>query len=268
MITVTYPKPPILGRIKTGTKSPKGYPMKLDYFMISNSSDTKGIPQWDPIWEKKLPEKPVELPVTVVTNKIQGENAIAFMYRVRWSKSHKMCMMVKEGTAIKYSYDPKGTLKEKVEVTCDPSTCPYAKKGECKINSTFHFILRDPLHPDIIPLGGHYIYASSSWNSINSLIGSLQEIKDLTGSLAMTSLLLRLREDFVEYSDSTGLHSSRIWTPYVIREFNPGQMKEEPSSNTEESPDIYSKELAEEVSEEVFEEIILPPEDEIDVVPF
>lgn len=258
MITVAYPKAPILGRIKTGTKSTKGYPMKLDHFMISNGADATGIPQWDPYWQAKLGEKPREIPITVATDKIQGDNAIAFMYRVRWTRSHKMCMMTDEGTAVKYSYDPNGSLKEKTEVECNPATCPYAKKGECKINSTFHFILRDPENPGMVPLGGHHIYASSSWNSIKSLIGSLSEIKAMTGSLAMSPLLLRVREEFVEYTDAKGKHNSKVWIPYIIREIEVGapiEVPREPEDNIEQKPAVY-------------EEEILPPEEEEEIVPF
>ncbi len=269
MITVQYPRAPLLGRIKTGTKSDKGYPKKLDHFMISNGSQ-KGIPQWDSYWEKKLGDKPRELPITVVSNSVQGEdNSIAFICRVRWAKKHKMCMMVEEGTAIAYKYDQKGTLTDKTEIECNPATCPFAqakgdKKPECSVNATFHFVLRDPENKELFPIGGRHLFATASWIKIKSMIGSLSEIQRLTGSLALKPLTLRLREEVVSYTDSKGEHSSTIWVPYITLDITPEEARDVATTikpvrikrdEIEEQPEDYS-------SNDVQEEVIVPPEDD------
>jgi hypothetical protein len=220
--TVEHPKVPKLGAIRTGAKTEKGYPTKLDHFLITEPQlDSKGNSIISTYWHgpELYGSSPKELKVFVTSDTLVGTtDPVCMIYRARYGGSKLNCANFSGPgfPATAFSYSTTSLVPEKKEIECDPEVCPYAKSDKCQIRGVFKFGLMHPKRTEY-EIGGHYWYVTSSWSTIATLIGSLTEVQRLLGKITMTPLILRLKEESVEFIDKKGARqTSKFWSPYVV----------------------------------------------------
>jgi len=185
-----------IGKIKIGMKgamikSAKGNdfqpPKKTDYFIITTTErnrDTGNFIINEELMNKmaKNPEgKLTEIKIRLPFDTVDRNFYTSYM---AYSGNKKICYgdgekALRRGNV---SVDKTGKLTitgdEKNEVTCDFETCPIAQAGKCKPSGILSAFI-----PESGDLGGVFKFRTHSWNSISSILGSLEFFSNNTGGI-------------------------------------------------------------------------------------
>jgi len=185
-----------IGKIKIGMKgamttsaNDKKFqpPKKTDYFIITTTErnkDTGNFVQNDILMERmaknpdgKLTEIKIRLPFDTVDRNFYT----SFM---AYSGNKKICFGDGEKATrrgeVSLSKDGKINItgEEKTEIACDFESCPIARAGKCKPSGILSAFI-----PESGDLGGVYKFRTHSWNSISSILGSLEFFFNNTGGI-------------------------------------------------------------------------------------
>jgi hypothetical protein len=86
--------------------------------------------------------------------------------------------------------------------------CPFAKDRRCKMATTLRFAI-----PGHTPIGACWKFRSTSWNTMQDLIGSMQRLRVMTdGILAGLPLTLYMTEQVRSYIANGAKSRSTFWT--------------------------------------------------------
>ena len=151
-------------------------PVKFDHFVVTTMNKTENG-DFEPDTEimECLGEAPVKIPVRLPHDTTELNFPTCYAY---YDSAKCQCRGDGE-TAI----TAEGNM-----VKCNPETCKQFQEKKCKPNGVLSVILDDAPR-----VGGVYKFRTTSWNSINNLIASMEFIRRLTnGMLAGLPLMLTL----------------------------------------------------------------------------
>jgi len=172
-----------IGKIKIGgkgklvkSKSGKEFrvPAKYDYFVVTTmekDKDDNFIP--DKSIMEKIGEKPRELKVRLLFDDID----LNFQTSYACYKGKK-CFCHGDGETATRTAEK--NENEKIQVPCDPTTCPYMIDGHCKVSGILSCLL-----PESGTLGGVHKFRTHSYNSIMNILGSLSFLQMASGGILM-----------------------------------------------------------------------------------
>lgn len=184
-------------KIKIGQKSGKNLPEKLSGFIITKTIKPKGGKNFERdeylmrlIWEQMgqpikekapVPELP-RIPVTLLSDDVAD---IVHVYRGWYAASGPRCTSVLGNENAIQRYDKKDgelvKLDKPKDRVCD-RTCPMWKENGEKSDCGWHGVVSVQIRPlAIIPNLSKF--RTTGWNTIQHLMGSLNQIKKITGDI-------------------------------------------------------------------------------------
>lgn len=231
---------PRLGKIHLGVKdtNAKGveYPRAVDYFVVPDEI------------KEVYGEKPTELDIMIPT-----EDPNIFFPQFYKQYSNKRGLVCKgDGT----NANRVGEDGEMVELTCNPATCEFYLKGDCKPVGNLLFVL-----PKVKGFGVYQVDTSSLHNIIN-LNSEIALLKNLLGRVSGIPLKLTREVQKVQQKGvMRNLALIHIRSPYSLSELqNSKKALGAPESVSIEVPD---NDIPESVPEEIEED----PHDEVQPEP-
>lgn len=167
----------IIANVKIGTKSDKGYPMKLSHFHVEKDKVTDN--DMVDIFKQRYPDKPTVLKII-----FKNENPVKLGFK-RYVNGKAVC--IGNGSeAITIGKDEKGNSKQ-VRIPCSKD-CQQLKDGKCKVKCSLKFIL------DGIEAGGLWNLTTSGWKSARNIVSELYASKRAGLNIAGVPFELRLSE--------------------------------------------------------------------------
>lgn len=151
-------------------------PVKFDHFVITTmNKNENGDFETDTEIMGILGESPVKIPVRLPHDSTELNFPTCYAYY-----DSAKCQCRGDGEM--------AVTAEGKTVECCPETCKFFEQKKCKPNGVLSVILDDAPR-----VGGVYKFRTTSWNSINNLIASMEFIRRLTnGMLAGLPLMLTL----------------------------------------------------------------------------
>lgn len=201
-----------IGKIKIGGKGEKRtsragneyrLPEKYDHFVITTTEkDSEGNFKPDTKVMELLGDKPRELDIMLLYDEVNLN--FPHFYALYSGKTMK-CKGNGE-TAVRYLKDG-----GEEEVTCNPETCEFHQRGNCKVNGIFNCVLKQTQK-----VGGVYRFRTTSWNSVNNILGSLHFIKSLTGGvLAGIPLKMVLKPKTTTVEGDNGRFQTTVYIVHI-----------------------------------------------------
>jgi hypothetical protein len=221
MIKGLTPRLPEVGQVRIGEKvairDGKTRPSKLDHFRLFGAErDANNDRVRDTVAEKALIEQTAQdkltrLPIMFPFDSI---DATFTTFRAFYTKTCAWCRSDNGTTATRKLKE--GGIKE---VACPGDACEFSKPGGgCKPHGTLNFLI-----PGIQRGAGIYRFRTTSWNSINEILGGLAYIATLTnGALANIPLALIVKPVRTSYVDKDG--QTKATTIYVCNVTTDGAM--------------------------------------------
>lgn len=189
------PRLPERGKIKIGMlgeekKSSNGnyfrMPQKLDHFIITHTDrGPDGNFLRDNGAHEALGDKPTELPVRL----LYDDPDLNFPTRYAAYKGRTLWCSGDGETADRLSDD--GKSRTQVKCTCERADPAYTGPDKCKMNGALSVLLD---LPDRAGVGGVWSFRTTSYNSIVSIMSSLQFLRAMTaGPLAGIPMRMRVQ---------------------------------------------------------------------------
>ena len=147
-------------------------PVKYDHFVITKTErdDESRLIVDDEIMGR-LGEHCTELDVMLLFDEIKLNFPYWFAYY-----EGKICVCSGDGEKARRRIVEKGEVVDTKEFDCNPDTCEYFKKNQCKPHGVLSVILKQ-----MSSIGGVAVFRTGSWNSIQEILGSLEMIKFTAG---------------------------------------------------------------------------------------
>ncbi len=235
---------PRLGKIKLGDKvqdDPKAkapYPRALDHFNCPE--EVKRI----------YGEKPRELKIMFPT---EDDSQWAQQWLRCYSASRRLLCRgdgeaaiarVDRATGEIAARDARDT--ELREISCNPDTCPYFRKKQCRMVMNLQFLLPD------VPGFGVWQINTSSFHSIRNINSNTKFIRGIAGRISMLPLLLKIEPQEVQPEGvKKHVYVLTLTAPYSLVEIqryaqaSPGQVLLLPPPDTEAPEDLFPQEVLE-----------------------
>ena len=245
---------PRLGKIRLGIKRETGYPSPTDYFVCPEEV------------RKAFGERPRELRIMFPT---EDEN--------QWATQHLKCYSATRGLICRgdgeiavarvdiktgeiATRDSQNT--ELREISCDPDTCSYYQRSQCRRVMSLQFLIPD------CPGFGVYQLNTSSFYSIVNINSSIKFIRGICQRISMIPLSLKLVPLEVQpEGHRKTVHVLSLTANYTLAEIQryaripPGQALLLPPPDTEAPDDLFPQEVLEQGQAAAKDEE-LPPIDE------
>lgn len=176
-------------------------PLKFDYFVVTTTRrDAKGDLITDDALMAELPKSPDgqcrEIPIVVHDDDIDRVFPTTY---AQYGGRKLLCRGDGE-TATEYEFTNDGKRTGRTREVACPCDALNATSGDiCKPHGTLHCSIRVPGRAIA---GAVYMWRTTSWISIQRMIGSLQQIKDVCGTLCGIPLQLKLEPIQVSPKDA------------------------------------------------------------------
>ncbi|NWF78143.1 MAG: hypothetical protein HXY36_06100 [Chloroflexi bacterium] len=231
---------PRLGKIKLGIKKETdtgtSYPSPVDHFVCPNEV------------KRVFGEKPKELRIMFPT---EDDSQWATQYLKCYSASRGLICRGDGETAIARVDIKTGEIAtrdaqdtELREIGCDPDSCLYYQRGQCRRVMNLQFLLPD------CPGFGVYQLNTSSFHSIVNINSSLKLIRGICQRVSMIPLSLKLVEQEVQPEGKRKkVHVLNLTASYTLTEIQkyaqipPGQILLLPPPDTEAPEDLFSQQV-------------------------
>jgi hypothetical protein len=242
---------PRLGKIKLGIKkeTDRGtvYPSPTDHFVCPE--EVRAV----------FGEKPRELRIMFPT---EDESQWATQYLKCYSATRGLVCRGDGETAVARVDTVTGEIAtreardtELREITCNPGSCPYYQRQQCRRVMSLQFLLPD------CPGFGVYQLNTSSFFSIVNVNSAIKLIRGICHRISMIPLSLKLVEQEVQPGGMRkSVHILSLTAPYTLAEIQryaqvpPGEVLLLPPPDTEAPEDLFPQEVLEQ-EEEPIEEI-------------
>lgn len=212
-----------IGKIKIGGKGEKRtskhgnefrLPEKYDHFVITTTEkDSEGNFKKDKEVMELLGEKPRELDIVLLYDEVN----LNFPHFYALYSGRTLKCKGNGETAVRYLKD--GGEKD---VSCNPDTCEYYQKDKCKVNGIFNCVLKQTQK-----VGGVYRFRTTSWNSVNNILGSLHFIKSLTGGvLAGIPLKMVLKPKTTTVENNGSRFQTTVYVVHIEYDGNVNELQE------------------------------------------
>ena len=209
-----------IGQIKIGKKvEGKGYPQKLDHFMLCmGARDGQGNMVRNDDLHKTFGDKPTELPVVLLYDDIELNmpHYYAYYAATRW-----ICKGDgKVATRREIDPETKKVLETKETVCPCNFLTDKDEKGatRCKPCGILQVMLRGATRT-----GGHFAFRTHSWNSLRDLLGSMMFIQNVAyGKLAGIPLTLMMKP--TAGKDASG-KTTMNWTVTLVFNGDPTELR-------------------------------------------
>jgi hypothetical protein len=230
---------PRLGKIRLGTKreasSGSWYPSPTDYFVCPEEV------------RKAYGDRPKELRVMFPT---EDETQWASQYLKCYSASRGLVCRGDGETAIARVDVSTGEVAsrgsgetELREISCNPASCPFYGKGQCRRVMNLQFLLPE------CPGFGVYQLDTTSYHSIVNINSAIKLVRGICGRISMLPLSLRLVEYQVQPQGTRKtVHVLSLSAPYSLVEIQryaqlpPGQVLL-PAPDSEAPDDLFPDEV-------------------------
>jgi len=243
---------PRLGKIRLGirkeTDNGTSYPSPTDYFVCPDEV------------KKIFGEKPKDLRIMFST---EDDSQWATQYLKCYSAARGLICRGDGGTAIARIDVATGEVvtreaqdTELREINCDPDTCSYYQRGQCRRVMSLQFLLPD------CPGFGVYQLNTSSFHSIVNINSSLKLIRGICQRISMIPLSLKLVEQEVQPEGKRKtIHVLNLTANYTLAEIQkyaqipPGQVLLLPPPDTEAPDDLFPQDVLEQGQDEPADDI-------------
>lgn len=233
---------PRLGKIRLGIKKETdtgtSYPSPTDHFVCPDEV------------KKVFGEKPKELRVMFPT---EDDSQWATQYLKCYSASRGLICRGDGETAIARVDLRTGEIAtrdaintELKEIGCEPDSCPYYQRGQCRRVMNLQFLLPD------CPGFGVYQLNTSSFHSIVNINSAIKLIRGICQRVSMMPLSLKLVEQEVQPEGKRKtVHVLTLTAPYTLADIQkyaqvpPGQVLILPPPDTEAPEDLFPQDVLE-----------------------